>query len=78
MGESNQSTIIVGIIALAVFLRNLLFADLVLPQYAQYPYKFNVNFIRCSNSYYAAKGKKPFYRMLFFNTIRTVLPEALK
>lgn len=78
MGESNQATLVVGMIAVAVFVRNMLFADIVLPQYAQYPYKFNINFIRCANAYYGAKGKKPFYRMMLFNTIRAILPEALK
>lgn len=36
------------------------------------------NFIRCSNSYFSAKGKKPLHRVLFFNLVRCMAPELLK
>lgn len=70
--------VILTILAILIFLRNICFPTTVLATYPLYPFRMNGNLTRISNSYFASKGSKSFKRMLFFNLIRCMVPELLK
>ena len=78
MVEINRTGVIVGLMTIALILRNVFFMPEVLSFYPKYPFRMNGNFIRCTNAYFSAKGRKPFHRMLFFNIIRCMVPEIVK
>ena len=74
----DKTSIYLTCIGIALFIRNVWFSDLTLSSYPLYPFRMNGNFTRCSNAYFAAKGKKSLKRMLFFNLMRCMIPEILK
>ena len=78
MVEINKTGVLVGICTLMLILRNVFFLPDVLTYYPRYPFRMNGNFIRCTNAYFSAKGRKSYHRMLFFNIIRCMVPEIIK
>ena len=76
--EINSTGILVGVIALLCFVRNVFFPDTIIPRYPLYPYRMNGNFIRCSMSYFGDRGKSKFFRSLFFNLVRVTLHEMVR
>ena len=78
MVEINKTGVFLGITTLLLMLRNIFFMSDVLSVYPGYPFRMNGNFMRCTNSYFSAKGRKPLHRMLFFNTLRCMIPEIIK
>ena len=76
--EVNSTGLYVALLAIICFSRNIFFPEVMLTRYSLYPFRMNGNFIRCSNSYFSSKGKKPFHRMLFFNLLRVTMHEIIK
>jgi len=76
--EINSTGILVAVLALLCLLRNVFLPETIIPRYPLYPYRMNGNFIRCSNSYFSGRGKRPFFRSLFFNLLRVTMHEMVK
>ena len=69
--------IYVALVSIGVFIRNMLYPIQVLEVYDMWQFMSVRYFMRCSSAYFAGKGEKPWYRMLFFNLIRVMLPEII-